>query len=87
MSETKQSSDPDVVVDKKLTRKELLQHDIENQMSCMKRVMGTADGLEMMRLLEDTFFNQSSIVPGDPYATHAREGAREVVIFIRENSK
>jgi len=68
-------------------RVELLKKEISNRVSCMKRVMKTDDGKEMLELLESTFFNDSSIVPGDPYATHANEGAREVVIFIRENIK
>ena len=72
---------------KKLNRKELLEKEINDGMSCMRRVMQTDDGKEMLNLLEETFFNQSSIVPGDPYGTHAREGAREVIIFIRENIK
>jgi len=40
-------------------------------------------GKEIFEDLEKTFSDRSSIVPGDPYATHAREGSREVVLYIK----
>lgn len=42
----------------------------------------TADGEKVLKDLTDRFMMHSSIVPGDAYATHAREGGREVVLFI-----
>jgi hypothetical protein len=34
--------------------------------------------------LREQFMDRSSIVPGDPHATHAREGAREVYLYIQQ---
>ena len=48
------------------------------------RLFATAEGKEVLADLEEQFMNRTSIVPGDPYATHANEGAREVILFIRE---
>lgn len=42
----------------------------------------TQDGEKVLKDLGERFMMQSSIVPGDPYMTHAKEGAREVVIYI-----
>ncbi len=47
-----------------------------------KTCFSTPDGEKVLKDLGERFMMKSSIVPGDPYATHAREGAREVVIFI-----
>ena len=44
----------------------------------------TPDGKKAMKLLEELFCNRSSIVRGDPYQTHANEGAREVILTIKE---
>ena len=49
------------------------------------KLFSTAAGKEVLADLEDKFMNRTSIVPNDPYATHAREGAREVILFIHEN--
>ncbi len=45
------------------------------------------DGKKVLKDLEDRFMMRSSIVPGDPYATHAKEGAREVVLYILSRLK
>ena len=42
------------------------------------------EGEYLMGHLAELFEKRSSIVPGDPYATHAREGAREVVLYLRD---
>ena len=69
------------------TKEATLRKEVLYKMGCLKTIFSTPDGKKALELLEETFFNNSSIVPGDSYATHAREGAREVVIFIRENIK
>jgi len=52
--------------------------------SCVFRTFNTEDGKKSLELLRTMFSNRTSIVPGDPYATHAREGAREVILYIEE---
>lgn len=47
-----------------------------------KRLEQSLFGQNVLRDLRRQFAERSSIVPGDPYQTHAREGAREVVLYI-----
>ena len=47
-----------------------------------KVTFSTPDGEAVLADLIARFADRTSIVPGDPYATHAREGAREVVLYI-----
>ena len=48
-----------------------------------KQVFSSGDGKKVLDDLVRRFENRTSIIPGDPYATHAREGAREVILFIK----
>jgi hypothetical protein len=52
-----------------------------------KATFATPDGQAVLADLEARFMDRSSIVPGDPYATHAREGAREVVLYIQKRMR
>jgi len=52
-----------------------------------KQLFSTPNGKKVLEDLKDTFCERTSIVPGDPYMTHANEGAREVVLYITENIK
>lgn len=47
-----------------------------------KRMEQSSFGQSVLKDLRRQFTERSSIVPGDPYQTHAREGAREVVLYI-----
>lgn len=49
-----------------------------------KKLFATPDGETVLADLKETFNDRSSIVMGDPYQTHAREGAREVYLYILE---
>jgi len=57
--------------------------DIARLNGAYKRTFDTPDGQIVLDHLVTTFAQRSSIVPGDPYATHAREGGREVVLLIQ----
>lgn len=46
-------------------------------------LFATPQGQAVLQDLEDQFFNRTSLVRGDPYMTHANEGAREVVLYIK----
>ena len=48
------------------------------------KLFSSPEGKQIMSDLEELFSNRTSIVPGDPYATHANEGAREVVLYIKQ---
>jgi hypothetical protein len=52
-----------------------------------KQVFDTPDGKKVLADLVARFEDRTSIVPGDPYATHAKEGAREVILFIKHRMK
>lgn len=62
---------------------EQLRERAKDERKTIKRLFNTVDGQEVMKILEREFYDSSSIVPGDPYATHARCGSREVIIFIK----
>lgn len=47
-------------------------------------LFNTPDGKVVLDELKEQFVDRTSIVPGDPYATHANEGAREVILFINQ---
>jgi len=49
-------------------------------------VFDTGAGADVMEDLEAQF-GGTSIVPGDPYGTHARAGAQEVLLYIRDRMK
>ncbi len=48
------------------------------------RLFATMHGQIVMKDLMENFYRRSSICPGDPYQTHANEGAREVILYIEE---
>lgn len=48
------------------------------------RLFSSSEGEKVLKHLEEVFYDTSSIVPGDPYATHAKAGAREVLIYIKQ---
>lgn len=50
--------------------------------NAIKQTFSTPNGQTTLKALREEFCDRSSIVPGDPYATHANEGAREVVLYI-----
>ena len=54
------------------------------QSDAMRRMFLTADGKQAMALLEELFCQGSTIVPGDPFMTHANEGSRMVVLTLQE---
>lgn len=60
---------------------------IREKSKIFHKVFSTDSGKEVLSVLEEMFYEGTSIVPGDPYATHSREGAREVVIFIKQSIK
>ncbi len=69
-------------------RKDDLEKHINHGYGCMQRVMETPDGKDMLDFLGETFFErETTIVPGDINATLTRCGAREVILYIRENTK
>ena len=41
-------------------------------------------GRKVLDQLRARFSDRSSIVPNDPYATHANEGAREMYLYIED---
>ena len=49
-------------------------------------MFGTGVGKTILADLEAQF-GGSPIVPGDPYATHARAGAQEVMLYIRDRMR
>ena len=51
------------------------------------RTFASSEGQEVLTDLRERFYERTSVVPGDPYATHAREGAREVVLYILDRIK
>ena len=51
------------------------------------RTFASSEGQEVLTDLRERFYERTSIVPGDAYATHAREGAREVVLYILDRIK
>ena len=55
-----------------------------SQTDAMRRMFQTSDGQQTMAFLEELFCDRSSIVQGDPYQTHANEGAREVILTMKE---
>lgn len=58
--------------------------EFEDEAAAIASVFQTTDGQKALNLLEELYYVGSSIVPGDPYQTHANEGAREVIITIKE---
>lgn len=68
---------------KKEEKIEVLKQKAIRKSSLYAKVFSTPDGKEVLADLEEQFHNRTSIVRGDPYATHAMEGAREVVLFIK----
>jgi len=72
----------------KLTVNEQKREDAKKQImadrGCIFRIFQSDDGRKALEILQDNFSKRTSVVPGDPYMTHAREGAREVVLFIEE---
>jgi hypothetical protein len=44
----------------------------------------TLDGQEVLKDLEDKFERRTSVVAGDPYATHVKEGERGVILYIKD---
>lgn len=48
------------------------------------QVFNSSDGEVVIKDLMEQFMMRSSIVPGDPYVTHAKEGAREVILYIHD---
>lgn len=49
-----------------------------------RNLFSTPDGIAVLDHMRELFGNRTSIVPGDSYMTHAREGAREVVLHIEQ---
>ena len=45
-------------------------------------IFGSAEGLRVLAHLEDTFAARTSLVAGDPFATHANEGQRAVILHL-----
>jgi hypothetical protein len=73
-----------MVKKKSLPKAEDIIAEFDNEAAAIASIFQTTDGKVAMGLLEELFYNGSSIVPGDPYQTHANEGAREVIITIKE---
>lgn len=48
------------------------------------KLFTSPDGEDVLKDLMQQFYDRSSIVPGDPHMTHALEGAREVVLYIKQ---
>ena len=71
-------------MDSKKEKIEIAKKQILADRACIFRIFQTGDGQKSLEILRTNFKDRSSIVPGDPYATHAREGAREVILFIEE---
>jgi len=71
---------------KKPSADEVLRN-IEKGDHIFKSCFSTPDGEKILKDLQDRWLYKSSIVSGDPYATHAREGAREVVLYIMKRIK
>lgn len=68
----------------KLPSAEEIIEDFKDESIAVKAIFSSPDGKKAMKLLEELFCDRSSIVPGDPYQTHANEGAREVILTIKE---
>ena len=64
------------------TRKKIARNNMQ-----FKRAFASTAGKEVLRDLIERFYEGTSIVKGDPYLTHAKEGAREVVIYILDRIK
>jgi len=45
---------------------------------------GTPQGKKVLEHLTEQFEARSSVVPGDSYATHMKEGERYVVLYIKD---
>lgn len=43
---------------------------------------GTPEGMAILTELAHHFYDRTSVVPGDPYMTHVKEGERNPVKFI-----
>lgn len=56
----------------------------DSLLSAYGHVFNSSDGEIVLGDLIEQFSSRSSIVPGDPYGTHAREGAREVILYIHD---
>ncbi len=68
-------------------RIEKLRENAFKRVGLYSNLFSTVAGKEVLADLEELFVNRTSIVSGDPYATHAREGAREVMLFIHGQIK
>lgn len=64
---------------------EELKEDQIRRIHLYSKLFSTPDGKEVLVDLKKEFYDRTSIVGGDPYATHAMEGAREVILFILQN--
>lgn len=56
--------------------------DLREVCAAYASVLGVGKGSVLMADLEKQF-GGSVIVPGDPYATHARAGAQEVLLYMK----
>lgn len=65
------------------TKEELKEEEIAAVMA-YQRLFNSPDGEFVLNHLKSIFYDRTSIVPGDPYATHAKEGAREVILYIKQ---
>ena len=79
-------SDDQPKIPKKPTAAEILRK-VEQGDHIYNSCFASLDGAKVLKDLEDRFMMKSSIVSGDPYATHAKEGAREVVLYILKRIK
>ncbi len=61
---------------------EEVRRNIEQGDTLYAQCFSTPDGKKVLKDLRERFVTRSSIVPGDPYMTYAKEGAREVVMYI-----
>lgn len=71
-------------MDNKLPSANEIIEEFEDEVTSIVAMFSTPDGKKGLKLLEELFCDRSSIVPGDPYQTHANEGAREVILTIKE---
>lgn len=73
------ASEPQSIARKRIDDKKIK---IARNNQMFRSAFSSPNGKQVLQDLVDRFYKVSSIVPGDSYATHAREGAREVVIYI-----
>lgn len=56
----------------------------EQKAAVLKRWLTGPDAQAALKILREEFSERTSFVPGDPHATHFKEGERHVILFLED---